>query len=159
VYGASKLAGELMVEASGAEQLVVRTSGVLGRGGSRAKGGSFVERILTRARGGEALRVVSDQVFAPTFAPDLAAAILALLERGARGLVHVTNSGSTTWHGLAAAALRLAGCDAPLQAIRSAELGAAARRPAYSVLSTERLAHLGVGPLRPWQDALRELLA
>jgi dTDP-4-dehydrorhamnose reductase len=148
-----------MVAASGAEHLVVRTSGVLGRGGSRVKGGSFIERVLERARGGQALRVVSDQVFAPTLASDLARAILALLDRGARGIVHVTNSGSTSWHGLAEAALRVAGVAAPVEPIRTAELGAPARRPAYSVLSTERLARLGVGPLRPWQDALEELLA
>jgi dTDP-4-dehydrorhamnose reductase len=158
-YGVSKLAGELMVAASGAQHLVVRTSGVLGRGGSRVKGGSFVERVLDRARGGQPLRVVSDQVFAPTLVGDLARAIVALLDRGARGVVHVANSGFTSWHGLAEAALRVAGIVAPVEPIRSADLGAPARRPAYSVLSTERLAGLGVGPLRPWQDALAELLA
>src|SRR6185436_1213230 len=51
-YGASKLAGETLVAASGSEHLLVRTSGVFGAGGSRAKGGSFVERILARARSG-----------------------------------------------------------------------------------------------------------
>jgi dTDP-4-dehydrorhamnose reductase len=158
-YGVSKLAGELLVAASGAEQLVVRTSGVLGRGGSRVKGGSFVERVLARARGGQPLRVVSDQVFAPTYAPDLAGAIVGLIDCGARGLVHVANSGATSWHGLAEAALRLAGISVPVQAIRSEELGAPALRPAFSVLSTQRLATLGLGPLRPWEDALREMLA
>src|SRR5262249_3272843 len=108
VYGISKRAGEMMVEAAGASFLVVRTSGGSGPGGSRAKGGSFVDRILERGRAGGPLRVVDDQVFAPTYAPDLAHALLGLVERGARGLVHVTNEGSCTWHDLAVAALELA---------------------------------------------------
>jgi dTDP-4-dehydrorhamnose reductase len=159
VYGVSKLAGEQLVSASGAAFLLVRTSGVLGAGGSRVKGGSFVERILARARAGEPLRVVSDQVFAPTSAPDLAAALVRLVERGARGLFHVTNSGSCTWHELAVACVELAGLRVPVQPISSDELRRPARRPAYSVLSNARYAALGLPPLRPWPDAVRELVA
>lgn len=158
LYGVSKLAGEQAVAASGGEHLVVRTSAVLGLGSSRAKGGSFVERILARARAGQPLRVVSDQRFSPTCAPDLAGALVALAERGARGLVHVTNSGSCSWHALAVAALELTGIAGPVAQIGSAELGAPARRPAYSVLSGERCAALGLPPLRPWREALAELL-
>jgi dTDP-4-dehydrorhamnose reductase len=158
-YGVSKLAGELLVAASRAPYLLVRTSGVIGAGGSRAKGGSFVERILARARAGEPLRVVTDQVFAPTFARDLAAALVCLIDRGARGLYHVTNAGSCTWHELASACVQLAGLAVTVEAIRSDQLGRPARRPAYSVLSNARYAALGLPPLRPWRDALRELLA
>jgi dTDP-4-dehydrorhamnose reductase len=158
LYGVSKLAGEQAVAASGGEHLVVRTSAVLGVGASRSKGGSFVERIVARARAGQPLRVVADQVFSPTSASDLAAALVGLAERGARGLVHVTNSGTCSWHGLAVAALELAGTAAPVAGIRSAELGAPARRPAYSVLSNERAVALGLAPLRPWREALAELL-
>ena len=158
VYAASKLAGENLVEGAGGAVLVVRTSGVFGRGGSRAKRGSFPERILARARAGDPLRVVDDQVLSPTYAPDLAAAIVALVERGALGLVHVTNSGETSWHGLAVATLELSGVSADVATLTTAELGAAARRPAYSVLGSERLEGLGVGPLRSWRDALGELL-
>jgi dTDP-4-dehydrorhamnose reductase len=106
VYGASKLAGEHLVAAAAGEHLVVRTSGVLGRGGSEQKGGSFVERIVAEARAGRSLRVVADQVFAPTCAADLAVASIALVRAGARGLVHVTNAGSCSWHELAVAASR-----------------------------------------------------
>src|SRR5204862_5973398 len=71
VYGVSKLAGGLLVAASGANHLIVRTSGVFGAGGNRVTGGSFVARILARAHRGQPLRVVNDQVFSPTYAPDL----------------------------------------------------------------------------------------
>ena len=96
-YGRSKRAGEMMVEAVGAPALLVRTSGVFGPGGSRAKGGSFVDRILERARTGAALRVVDDQRFAPTYAPDLAAALVALLAANTTGVVHVANEGACSW--------------------------------------------------------------
>ncbi len=159
IYGASKAAGELAVMAAGDAHLIVRTSAVLGVGGSQAKGGSFGERILAKARAGEPLRVVDDQVFAPTYAPDLAAALVALVERGARGLMHVTNTGACTWHELACAALQYAGLDREVTRIASADLNLPARRPAYSVLANTRGAHFGLAPLRSWREALAELVA
>jgi dTDP-4-dehydrorhamnose reductase len=154
VYGASKLAGEHLVAAAGGQHLVVRTSAVLGRGGSEQKGGSFVERIVAQARAGERLRVVADQVFSPTSAQDLAEASVALIRAGARGLFHVTNAGSCTWHELAVAALAVAGLDVPAERIATADLGLPARRPAYSVLDGSRYAGLGLPPLRHWRVAL-----
>jgi dTDP-4-dehydrorhamnose reductase len=157
-YGASKLAGEAMVAAAGCDLILVRTSGVIGAGGSRAKGGSFVERIVARARAGGPLRVVADQVFSPTYAPDLAAALVALVELKARGVYHVTNDGFCSWHELAEAAVRQAGLDTPVEKIRASELKQPARRPPYSVLSNEKYRALGLTPLRPWKDTLRELV-
>lgn len=158
VYGVSKLAGEQLVATALAEHLVIRTSGLLGRGGSEQKGGSFADRILARARSGQTLRVVADQAFAPTCAPDLAASSLALVRAGGRGIFHVANAGSCSWHGLAEAVLALAGLDAPIEAIASADLALPARRPAYSVLDTARYHGLGLPPLRPWREALAECL-
>ena len=158
VYGTSKLAGEHLVAAAAGEHLLVRTSGLLGRGGSEQKGGSFVERIVSRARAGERLRVVCDQVFAPTCASELAAASIALVQAGARRLFHVTNAGTCSWHDLACAALALAGLDAAVEPIASANLALPARRPAYSVLSCGKYLGLGLPPLRHWRDALAECL-
>jgi len=158
-YGISKLAGERLVTASGAAHLVVRTSGVFGRGGNRQKGGSFVERILEQARAGRPLRVVGDQTFAPTYAPDLAAAAIALVRAGARGTFHVTNSGSCSWHDLATEGLALAGVEAPVARITAAELNLAAARPVYSVLDNGRYQGLGLPPLRSWREALAESLS
>lgn len=159
VYGISKLAGELLAVSSGSACLLVRTSGLFGAGGSGVKGGSFVARVLARARAGEPLRVVGDQVFSPTYAPDLAGALVALVDRGARGLFHVTNVGSCSWHQLAVAALEIAGLRVAVEEISTAGLGAPARRPAYSVLANARYASVGLPPLRPWREALEEFLA
>jgi len=157
-YGVSKLTGEQLVAATGGEHLVIRTSGLLGRGGSEQKGGSFADRILARARSGQPLRVVADQAFAPTCAPDLALASLALVRAGSRGIVHVANAGSCSWHELAVSVLATAGVDAPVEAIASADLVLPARRPAYSVLDTARYHGLGLPPLRPWREALVDCL-
>ena len=157
-YGVSKLAGEMMVAAAGARFLTVRTSAVFAAGGSKGKGGSFVERIVARARAGEPLRVVDDQFLAPTYAPDLAAAILALVGAGARGLFHVTGPDPTSWHGFAVAALRAAGLDAPVAAVKAKEFAAPAPRPAYSVLDNGRYLALGLPRLRGFEAALADLL-
>jgi dTDP-4-dehydrorhamnose reductase len=157
-YGVSKLTGEQLVAGGGGEHLVIRTSGLLGRGGSAQKGGSFADRILARARSKQPLRVVADQTFAPTCARDLAVAAIALVGAGARGLVHVTNGGSCSWHELAVAALGLAGVDAEVEAIAAADLDLPARRPVYSVLDTGRYRGLGLPPLRPWREALADCL-
>jgi len=158
VYGASKLAGEALVAASGADHLIVRTSGLLGRGGSEQKGGSFVDRIVARARAGEPLRVVADQVFAPTCAEDLARAAIALVRARARGLFHVANEGSCSWHELALAALAAAGVPAQVEPIALAELALPAPRPRRSVLGCARYRALGLPPLRHWRDALPDCL-
>jgi dTDP-4-dehydrorhamnose reductase len=158
VYGVSKLAGEALAAASGAAHLVVRTSALFATGGSRVKGGSFVERILERARSGQPLRVVSDQTFSPTYAPDLARAAIALAGSGARGIFHVANEGACTWHELAVAALEAAGVPASVTPIGAADLGAPAARPRYSVLDTGRYHALGLPAMRPWREALAEML-
>ena len=159
VYGASKLSGEHLVAAAGDEHLVVRTSGLFGRGGSEQKGGSFIDRVLAQARAGQPLRVVADQVFAPTFAADLAEASIALVRAGARGLFHVTNAGSCSWYDVAVAALAAAGLDVPVERIPVAALKLPARRPTYSVLDSSRYLELGLPPVRSWRDALPAALA
>ncbi|HVO11796.1 MAG TPA: dTDP-4-dehydrorhamnose reductase [Vicinamibacteria bacterium] len=156
VYGASKLAGEALVAATAVEQILIRTSGVIGRGGSAQKGGSFVDRIVAQARAGQPLRVVADQVFAPTVASDLAKAAIALARSPARGLVHVTCAGSCSWHELALAALEVSGIAAPVERVALADLRLPARRPAYSVLDCSRYLGLGLPAPRHWRDALAE---
>ncbi len=90
---------------------------------------------------------------------ELAGALVALVRLGARGLFHVTNEGACSWHELATAALAAAGLERAVEPISAAELRLPARRPAYSVLDTSRAGALGLPPLRPWQDALAELVA
>src|SRR5258706_9236577 len=103
-YATSKLAGECFVRALATRHLVVRSAGLFGGAGSAGKGGNFVAAILRRARAGEALRVVADQITAPTYTRDLAATVAALVDRAladpaiATGIVHATAAGQCSWH-------------------------------------------------------------
>lgn len=157
VYGLSKLAGEYVVRSICPRHLVIRTCGLYGIWGTGGKGGNFVETMLRVAGQGKPLRVVADQVCTPSFTEDVAAATVMLLGHGATGLFHVTNAGSCSWHDFAATIFTLAGLKADLTPITSAEYGAPARRPGYSVLSTERYAAVS-GELRSWREALAEYL-
>ena len=163
VYGVSKLAGEHLVRATLAEHLVIRTCGVYGR---HAPHGNFVATMLRLARSGKPVRVVDDQVVAPTAAADLAEKTVEVLDRWERtgsrdllGLWHMTNAGSCTWHGFAKAIFEEAGLDVDLAPTTTEAYGARARRPSYSVLARHHLRRVGLADLRPWRDALREHLA
>jgi len=147
VYGATKLEGERAALAAEPSALVVRTSWLYGSTG-------FVPAILRKAASGETLRVVDDQRGRPTWAPDLAEAFLDLFASGARGVYHAAGGGDCTWLELAREALRVRGLDVPVRSISSADFGAAAERPAYSVLDlTATEARLG-RPMRDWREAL-----
>lgn len=154
VYAETKLAGEEAVRASGARHLIVRTAWLYAPWGK-----SFVRTILRAARERGELRVVDDQRGSPTYAPDLAEAILDLVESGKTGTFHAVNSGAATWHDLAAEAVKLAGLDVPIARVTTAEFPRPAPRPAYSVLSTAKLEKALGRPMRPWRDALAECVA
>lgn len=158
VYGMSKLCGEYLVRTHCPDHLIIRTCGLYGVWGSGGKGTNFVEAILRRAASGQPLRVVNDQVCTPSYTVDVAQAVVALLEREVRGIVHVTNGGSCTWWELARDACRLQGLVIDIQPISSKEYGAAARRPAYSVLDNVVIRDNHLPELRPWQAALAAYL-
>ena len=122
-----------------------------------AGGRNFVTRILALAAERPRLGVVTTEVGSPTYAPDLAAAIAALVKHPAYGTYHLVNEGSASRYELARALLDDAGrAGYPLDELRS--YARAARPPAYAVLSNTRAAALGV-TLRPWREALRECAA
>ncbi|UCE26379.1 MAG: dTDP-4-dehydrorhamnose reductase [Candidatus Coatesbacteria bacterium] len=153
VYGSSKLEGERNVSANLEDHVIVRTSWLFGRGGN-----NFVDKILARAEAGEKLRVVEDQVGSPTYARHLARAIKQILDTDYRGTVHAANTGAVSWYGFAEEILAAAGYEADLEMITSAELAAPARRPAYSVLNTDKLEILVGEALPPWQVGLEYYL-
>jgi dTDP-4-dehydrorhamnose reductase len=154
VYGLSKLAGEYLVRALCPRHFVIRTCGLYGRWGSGGKGGNFVETMLRLAGQGKPVRVVSDQVCTPSYTVDVAAATVALLATGRYGLYHVTNSGHASWFEFARTIFGMARVEAHVLPISSAEYGARARRPCYSVLAMKAPAGVSLPPLRPWCEAL-----
>jgi dTDP-4-dehydrorhamnose reductase len=158
VYGSSKLAGEYLALNACPSALVVRTCGLYGLHGTGGKKGNFVETMLRLAREGKALRVVDDQHCTPSYTVDVATTVVALIAKEARGLFHVTNSGSCTWHQLARHVFETERLTVQLTAIPTSQYPTPARRPGYSVLALDSLAHAGVATPRPWQAAVEAYL-
>jgi dTDP-4-dehydrorhamnose reductase len=157
VYALTKLESEQA--AAGAERhLIVRTCGLFGRLAERAAG-NFVETVLRLAQAGKSLRVVDDQRCTPTYTAHAVRAIRFLIGVDARGVYHVTGSGDTTWYDFAVELLRRADLETGVEPITSAEWGAPAERPQYSVLDCSKYhAMPGAPAMPPWQDALAEYL-
>ena len=162
VYGASKLAGEEAVRASGARHAILRTAWVYA-----AHGKNFLHTMLRLAGERDELRVVADQVGAPTPAAWIAEASIRILAHGVptSGTWHLVAAGETSWHGFAQAIMDEALAAGLLQRvprvlpIATAEYPTPARRPAYSVLDTERLRRdFGIAP-PDWRDGLRAVLS
>jgi dTDP-4-dehydrorhamnose reductase len=157
VYGRSKLAGERAVSAEHEGALVARTSTLYGAG--RTLRPHYVDAVLAQARKGGRIEVTRGPVSSPTFSDDLARGLLALLEAGARGLVHVTNAGGCSRLELARAVVEIAGLASGCEIAERAPLPAPPARPAYSVLDHARFAELAGAPPRPWREALADYLA
>lgn len=154
VYGHSKRGGEKFVAQLCPNSFIVRTCGLYGVARSAGKG-NFVETILKIAGRQPVLKVVNDQTCTPTSAHDLALAIADLVETDAYGLYHATCEGETTWHGFATEILSQAEVAAEVQPISTAEFGARAPRPAYSVLDCSKLARLRGKRLPHWRESLK----
>jgi dTDP-4-dehydrorhamnose reductase len=129
--------------------MIIRTSGLFGPKGARAKGGNFIETMIRLGTEREEVRVVTDQTLSPTFTPDLAAKIYEVVCRGHHGLYHITGSGHCSWYEFAQRIFELMELPA---------FGAKAKRPGFSVLHNGTLSQLGIPPVRHWDEALREYL-
>jgi dTDP-4-dehydrorhamnose reductase len=155
-YGKSKLLGEQELQKNApARWLIVRTAWVYGRHGA-----NFPRTMIQAAQAAKPLSVVNDQFGAPTYTADLAIAILDLLDNGANGIWHATNSGNTNWYDFAKAALEEFAIPAEITPLTSEEWAKkrpnTAARPAYSILDLEPLQKQIGKPMRPWRKALAD---
>jgi dTDP-4-dehydrorhamnose reductase len=158
VYGASKLAGEYLVQQASPRWLVARMASLFGKAGSRGKGGNFVETILAKARAGESLRLVNDIRMSPTYSRDGAQALEILLQQRASGLFHVANAGYCTWYEFACKALEVVGMGNRIEPTSSSNYPMKARRPKDSSLESTRLDLSLKECLRPWHEGLKAYL-
>lgn len=154
VYGASKLAGEHLVQQTAPRCLIVRMASLFGKTGARGKGGNFIETVLRRVKASEPLRVVNDVTMSPTYARDASEALALALRDEMTGPLHLTNGGACTWYEFAEAVLDFTGFGAPVVPVSSKALPMPARRPHNSALKSER----PFRELRQWQDALEAYL-
>ena len=154
VYARSKLAGEVATREENPEHFIVRTAWLYGPGGN-----NFVEKVLAAAKSRPSLKVVEDEVGAPTHTLDLARATVALTKTEAYGVYHVVNGGACSRYEFALAILDETGLATPIEPCGSDAFPTKAERPLYSVLSTQALEEATGFGMPQWRDALQEYIA
>ena len=157
-YGRTKLAGEKLALDACPKTFVVRTAWLYG-----AQGKNFVKTMLRLAHNDGIIKVVNDQQGSPTNAADLADAILRLAVTEDYGIYHAVNAGVCSWYDFACRIVDQKGIPCEKTPLTSLEykvmFPSSADRPAYSVLSTEKLAAVVGRPMRSWQVAIDDFLA
>jgi len=170
IYGKSKLAGEEAVKnILGNNYIIARTSWLYGKYGP-----NFVDKIISKARNGEKLNIVDDQIGSPTSTIDLAQGLIEIckcfeknkINENLRGVYHLTNADTCSWYDYTLEILKYAGIETQVQAISTDELKEIyskadrryAPRPAFSVLNNQRFNELTQKPLKTWREALRHYL-
>lgn len=152
IYGKSKLAGEVAALSANPATLIVRTSGVFS-----AVGNNFLTTVLNNAKQGKAFGVVDEQICCPTYAADLAAALITLVRDypQMRGLYHFTGGTALSWYDFARKIVTTAGFDTALVE-KTDSTSQAIARPKYSVLASEYDIRL---PVKTIDEAITESLA
>ena len=155
VYGRTKLAGEESVIRTCAGSMVIRTAWLYS-----TYGNNFVKTMLRLGKERDKLGVVADQIGTPTYARDLAKAILTVIEKGIKpGVYHFTNEGTCSWYDFTKAIHRMEGIeDCEVSPIHTEEYPVPAKRPHYSVLDKTKIKQTYELDIRWWEDALKDCL-
>ncbi len=154
VYGQTKYKGELEVQELLDNYVIVRVSWLCG-----IYGPNFVKAILAKAQAGESLTVVNDQQGVPTFTRDVAVGLKNLLDKGSRGLYHMTSQGECSWFQFVQNILKQENLKVELNQAKTVLGARSAQRPMYSVMSINKLkAELGTEAMPHWQNSLEHML-
>jgi dTDP-4-dehydrorhamnose reductase len=152
VYGTTKFMGEKSMRPM---DLIVRVSWVCGETGS-----NIVKTVIEHSKTSNEMSFVTDQFGSPTFAEDAASRIVKMSLRQTSGIRHLTNEGSASWYEFVSEIVKQANLDTEIKPITSEELKPKrpARRPRYSVLSTEKISEEEWEPMPHWKDSLKSLI-
>lgn len=157
VYGKSKLQGEELAVQHCPSAIIIRTSWLY----SSFKN-NFVKTMLRLMKEKESIGVVSDQYGSPTYAADLALAIMRIiksdLSKENPGIYHYANAGSTSWHTFAVAIKKISGSNCAVNPITTSEYPTAAKRPAYSVMDTTKIAATFPVAVPDWEESLQKCI-
>ena len=155
VYGASKLKGEELCVQNNPDSIIIRTAWVYS-----GFGNNFVKTMLRLMRDRPALNVVNDQIGAPTYAADLAAAILQIIDQGVwkAGIYHYSNQGRISWYDFAVAIRNHSGSNCEVHPIPSSQYPTPAKRPSFSLLDTEKIRSAFQLQIPAWEESLLRCL-
>ena len=155
VYGSTKLAGEFGVTKFCSRAIIIRTAWLYS-----SFGNNFVKTMLRLGRERDTLGVIYDQIGTPTYARDLAVAIMSIIEQGIRpGVYHFTNEGVASWYDFTKAIHRIAGItNCQVRPLKTEEYPTPAKRPHYSILDKSKIKDTYHLTIPYWEDSLRECI-
>ncbi len=153
-YGTTKAQGEVMALAVNPNTIIIRTSWVFS-----SHGNNFVKTMIRLMKERDSLNVVSDQIGRPTFAKDLAIATLKIINevsggKKIQGVYHYANKGMTSWFEFAQQIKKNAGLNCDVHPINTAQFPTPAKRPAYSVLDTQKMETTINLDIPSWEESL-----
>ena len=158
VYGSSKLLGEQMAVEKNPSSIIIRTSWVYS-----SVGNNFVKTMMRLMKEKESLNVVSDQVGCPTYAADLASAMMQIVVSGKAadnaGYYHYSNQGVISWYDFAVAIKEISNSNCVVSAIKTEQYPTPAKRPAYSVMDTTKIQQTFNIQIPQWKDSLQKCMA
>lgn len=152
-YGKTKYEGELEVQQALEEYFIVRISWVFG-----VHGHNFVKTMLKLGRERESLNVVNDQIGSPTYTGDVAPLLVEMIQTERYGIYHATNEGVCSWYEFTQAIFELSGIECEVKGIPSRDYPTKAVRPMNSRMSKQSLEDAGFKRLRPWTEALADMI-
>ncbi|MDE7074303.1 MAG: dTDP-4-dehydrorhamnose reductase [Odoribacter sp.] len=157
VYGRTKLAGEEAIKKSGCFYIIIRTAWLYSTFGN-----NFVKTILRLAAERSELTVVADQVGSPTYAEDLAKAIVKIMDNEERieheGIYHFSNEGACSWFDFATEIVRLGNAACKVRPVTTDEYPTKTKRPAYSVLDKSKIRKTFAVEVPDWKEALQRMM-
>jgi len=157
VYGSTKAEGERAIRESGCNYMIVRTAWLYS-----SVGKNFVKTMLMLGDTKDEINVVADQRGCPTWAHDLAVALMALLDKNGKNEVHetfhFTNEGQITWHDFATAIMELGGKACKVNPITTEQYPTKAKRPAYSVLDLSKIKEFAGIEIPDWRKSLEQCI-
>lgn len=155
IYGETKLKGEEAIQAECPEAIIIRTAWVYS-----TYGNNFVKTMLRLMTEREEIAVINDQVGSPTYALDLAKAIMHIVDypKWKAGIYHYSNTGEISWYDFALVIREVAGLDCKINAITSSEFPTAAKRPKFSLLDKSKIMETFGLQIPFWKDSLRLML-
>jgi dTDP-4-dehydrorhamnose reductase len=159
VYGNTKYSGEIFIRTIAKKYFITRVSGLYGKNPCRAKSGSnFVGLMLRLAKERDEIRVVDDEVLAPTFTQDIARQLVVMSKIDSYGIYHVAAQEGCSWYKFAKKIFELTGMKVKLSVAGPGEFPAKVPRPKYSVLENNRLKSLNLDQMPHWEEGLKSYL-
>lgn len=155
-YGKSKLLGELAIQKWAPDSIIIRTAWVYS-----TYGNNFVKTMLRLMNERDEISVVDDQIGAPTYARDLAQAIVTIIDSGKweAGIYHYSNAGRLSWYDFAVAIREFGQQDCKINPIPTSAYPTPAKRPKYSLLDKTKIQQVYAVNVPEWSDSLRQMLS